>query len=293
MYQEVEVRDEFAEHSELKSTYLSRRFETSCTHHTNQVSVSCERACGSTFVCTSSHADCRHSRMTNTDVVADMPAPVPFVRPDAEKPNPKLGVGQVMWSADNRFLMTKNGAPGLFLVCSPVYGLFVSFFPFLMHNVLSARMSWIAVFLDVIRFFLMLLFVAVMLINDVDRAQSSHRLLSYFSTTLVNRHTVFLVADNMPNAIWIWETTKLSLASVIIQLDPIKGAHWDPVRPRLALCTGTEKVYLWNADGCSFVNIPIENFNVRKLRWNSDGNSLLLMDKKFFCCCYPDAPPEE
>jgi len=41
--------------------------------------------------------------------VQPVPVQVPYVKPDPEKANPKIGVGQVAFSRDNRYLATKNG----------------------------------------------------------------------------------------------------------------------------------------------------------------------------------------
>ena len=38
-----------------------------------------------------------------------VPVQVSYVKPDPEKANPKIGVGQVAFSRDNRYLATKNG----------------------------------------------------------------------------------------------------------------------------------------------------------------------------------------
>lgn len=92
--------------------------------------------------------------------------------------------------------------------------------------------------------------------------------------------------DDLPNVLWIWETTKLRLCTIITQLEPIKHVEWDPVNPRLAVCTGNCRIYLWSRDGCSCVDVPSVNFNVNKLHWNPNGENLLLMDTKSFCCCY-------
>eukprot|EP00696_Hemimastix_kukwesjijk_P004594 gnl/Hemi2/15891_TR5251_c0_g1_i1.p2 gnl/Hemi2/15891_TR5251_c0_g1~~gnl/Hemi2/15891_TR5251_c0_g1_i1.p2 ORF type:complete len:446 (-),score=122.24 gnl/Hemi2/15891_TR5251_c0_g1_i1:1365-2702(-) len=135
----------------------------------------------------------------------ETPVSVRVVRPDPEKPNPKLGVGLAEWSADTRYLLTRN--------------------------------------------------------------------------------------DNMPDALWLWDTHKLALGTLIIQLGPIKAAKWDPVHTRLAICTGSGKVYFWSEGGCSCVDvIPSSvptNFKVSGLEWNPDGNSLVLLDRDRFCCCYP------
>ncbi|KAF0980699.1 hypothetical protein FDP41_013182 [Naegleria fowleri] len=93
--------------------------------------------------------------------------------------------------------------------------------------------------------------------------------------------------DSMPNTLWIWETSKLSLCSLVIQTQPIRQAQWDPVHPRLAICTGNGKIYIWSKEGCSCVDVPSASFNVQNFRWNSDGESMLLMDSGSFCVCYP------
>ena len=43
------------------------------------------------------------------DEVQPVPVQVPYVKPDPERANPKIGVGQVAFSRDNRYLATKNG----------------------------------------------------------------------------------------------------------------------------------------------------------------------------------------
>lgn len=43
------------------------------------------------------------------DEVQPAPVQVPYIKPDPEKANPKIGVGQVAFSRDNRYLATKNG----------------------------------------------------------------------------------------------------------------------------------------------------------------------------------------
>lgn len=41
-------------------------------------------------------------------ILQDVPYQVPTIRPDPEKPNPKLGVGTVTFSTDNKYMATKN-----------------------------------------------------------------------------------------------------------------------------------------------------------------------------------------
>lgn len=109
----------------------------------------------------------------------------------------------------------------------------------------------------------------------------------------------------MPHAIWVWDSLRLSLSSLLLQTESIKMISWDPVHTRFAAATSTNKLYLWAPEGCSIVDIPqltlqSENNNsnssssssssngnsgnagtflVRELAWNENGSALLLMDK--------------
>jgi len=92
--------------------------------------------------------------------------------------------------------------------------------------------------------------------------------------------------DAMPSVLWIWETLRLSIMSLIVQKSPILSFMWDPTQPRLALCTGNSKVYFWSANGCSCVDVPAQDFVVRKVQWSPHGDYLILQDRRDFCVCY-------
>lgn len=64
--------------------------------------------------------------------------------------------------------------------------------------------------------------------------------------------------DSVPNAVWIWDIQKLRLFVVLEQLSPVRSFQWDPQQPRLAICTGGGKVYLWSPAGCVSVQVPGE-----------------------------------
>jgi len=139
----------------------------------------------------------------SADTIESLPVSLPSIIPSLEKADPKLGVGLVSWSHNERFLLTRN--------------------------------------------------------------------------------------DNMPSVIWVSDTQKLALASLLVQLEAVRCAAWDPVRVRFAIATATSKLYLWSPEGCSIVDVPLQagqTFNVRKLEWSPDGTCILLMDKNKFCCCY-------
>lgn len=95
--------------------------------------------------------------------------------------------------------------------------------------------------------------------------------------------------DAMPRVLWIWETLRLSLCSVIVQDAPILSVMWDPTQARLALCTGNGKVYFWSPNGCSCVDVPSPEMNVRKVTWSPHGEYLLMNDRRAFSVCYAHA----
>ncbi|GAB1289313.1 WD repeat-containing protein WRAP73 [Apodemus speciosus] len=64
--------------------------------------------------------------------------------------------------------------------------------------------------------------------------------------------------DNVPNAVWIWDIQKLKLFVVLEHMSPVRSFQWDPQQPRLAICTGRSKVYLWSPAGCVSVQVPGE-----------------------------------
>lgn len=74
-------------------------------------------------------------------------------------------------------------------------------------------------------------------------------------------HLCFL-ADNVPNAVWVWDIQKLKLFVVLEHLSPVRSFQWDPQHPRLAICTGGSKVYLWSPAGCVSVQVPGEGEHI-------------------------------
>lgn len=67
----------------------------------------------------------------------------------------------------------------------------------------------------------------------------------------------------------------------------ILDVEWDPRQSRLALCTGTNRLYMWSPAGSLSVEVPVEGvFNVHSLKWHPDGNTILLLGKDQMCVCY-------
>ncbi|XP_042687263.1 WD repeat-containing protein WRAP73 isoform X5 [Centrocercus urophasianus] len=136
--------------------------------------------------------------------ISQVPVSFQYVKPVADRANPKMGIGMLAFSPDNCFLATKN--------------------------------------------------------------------------------------DNIPNAVWIWDIQKLKLFVVLEQLCAIQSFQWDPRQPRLALCTGNSKVYLWSPAGCVSVQVPTEgkegDFQIVSLCWHPSGDSMALLSKDNLCVCY-------
>ena len=134
-----------------------------------------------------------------------IPFQVPSVKPNPEKANPRLGVGLILFSHDNKYMATKN--------------------------------------------------------------------------------------DNMPNVVWIWDFMKLNLIAMLVQVHAVKSMQWDPKQARLALCTGTNKIYMWSPAGCLSVEVITDvAFNVIGLQWHKDGNGLIVSSRNRFCTCYLGGP---
>ncbi|XP_022159755.1 WD repeat-containing protein WRAP73 isoform X3 [Momordica charantia] len=138
--------------------------------------------------------------------VTEVPVTLPSQKPPADKPNPKQGVGLMLWSKDSQYICTRN--------------------------------------------------------------------------------------DSMPTALWIWDIHHLELTAILVQKDPIRAAAWDPTCTRLILCTGSPHLYMWTPSGAYCVNVPLSEFAITDLKWNSDGSCLLLKDKDSFCCAAVPVLPE-
>ncbi|XP_071431995.1 WD repeat-containing protein WRAP73 isoform X1 [Pithys albifrons albifrons] len=173
-----------------KKTIVYKEVEKSPSVETERLSLSPTRALTSSAFSTQSKYE-----------ISQVPISLQYIKPVADRANPKMGVGMLAFSADNCFLATKN--------------------------------------------------------------------------------------DNIPNTVWIWDIRKLKLLVVLEQLCTIQCFQWDPRRPRLALCTGNSRVYLWSPAGCVAVQVPGEgDFQIVSLSWHSSGDSMVLLSKDNFCVCY-------
>uniref|UniRef100_A0A673YKL1 WD repeat containing, antisense to TP73 n=1 Tax=Salmo trutta TaxID=8032 RepID=A0A673YKL1_SALTR len=100
--------------------------------------------------------------------------------------------------------------------------------------------------------------------------------------------------DNMACVVWVWDMQRLGLLAVLEQTSAVRCFQWDPRRPRLALCTGNAKLYLWSPAGCVSVQVPAEGgFQVQSVNWHCSGDSLILLGKEQLCLCYMEVGEED
>ncbi|XP_038864358.1 WD repeat-containing protein WRAP73 isoform X2 [Salvelinus namaycush] len=100
--------------------------------------------------------------------------------------------------------------------------------------------------------------------------------------------------DSMACVVWVWDMQRLGLLAVLEQTSAVRCFQWDPRRPRLALCTGNAKLYLWSPAGCVSVQVPAEGgFQVQSVTWHCSGDSLILLGKEQLCLCYMEVGEEE
>jgi WD40 repeat protein len=110
-------------------------------------------------------------------------------------------------------------------------------------------------------------------------------------------------SENLPNSVFIYETATMKCVSILHQLDAVRDVVWAPKHTsqmdkmsydddlesscnRLAICTGSNKLYIWQPLGCSLVELPHDCFAVRTIQWAHDGSSMLLADRNQFSYVY-------
>ncbi|DAZ96823.1 TPA: hypothetical protein N0F65_007084 [Lagenidium giganteum] len=91
-------------------------------------------------------------------------------------------------------------------------------------------------------------------------------------------------SDQMPHNVWIWDTSTMTLHSVVALIRPVRSFRWDPVNNRLAVCSGDHRVYLWSVEGVSWIDLPSVDFKVLLLRWHPQGTGLITVARQEFCC---------
>lgn len=88
--------------------------------------------------------------------------------------------------------------------------------------------------------------------------------------------------DNIPNVIWIWQISNLSLYSIAVHNKPVKSFCWSPREMILSILTENNKVYLLSLSDASVCPITTEGsltLSLSNFLWSSDGKKFLVGDK--------------
>lgn len=89
--------------------------------------------------------------------------------------------------------------------------------------------------------------------------------------------------DAIPNVLWIWQISCLSLYMVTIQSRPIRTFSWSPKHHLLTLVTENSKVYVISLTEASIVPVLSDggttNFGLTKIQWSNDGKSLIIGER--------------
>lgn len=100
--------------------------------------------------------------------------------------------------------------------------------------------------------------------------------------------------ETMPTAVWIWDTTTLSLHTVLIHQNNVKSLKFAPHSLQLLIGTGQQRVHMWTPHGSCIVALPdskdqTSGVNVYKIQWNPRGTNILLSDKHQGILGFPSA----
>ena len=107
---------------------------------------------------------------------------------------------------------------------------------------------------------------------------------SFDSTLIASRN------DSIPNAVFIWEVNTLKLNSVIVHIKNVKDFKWSPKENILIIVTENEKCYvfsLFNVYLVELVSDSQKGFQASFIKWNNDGKSFIISDKKQMIIGHP------
>ena len=101
--------------------------------------------------------------------------------------------------------------------------------------------------------------------------------------------------ESMPNAVWVWDMTKLELKTLLVHLDQVKSFKFSPDSHTLVIGTGKSRVFVWTPKGACVVDLPkneismqfAKDLNVSKVSWNPQGKNLVFSDGSMAILAFP------
>eukprot|EP00002_Diphylleia_rotans_P001493 TRINITY_DN10836_c0_g1_i1.p1 TRINITY_DN10836_c0_g1~~TRINITY_DN10836_c0_g1_i1.p1 ORF type:complete len:421 (+),score=57.27 TRINITY_DN10836_c0_g1_i1:52-1314(+) len=76
--------------------------------------------------------------------------------------------------------------------------------------------------------------------------------------------------DNMPSSLWIWDVATLRLHAVLLFKKAIRAASWSQIDHRIAICTATDQIFMWQPGSCSIIPVPagfVESLELSSIRF--------------------------
>ena len=88
--------------------------------------------------------------------------------------------------------------------------------------------------------------------------------------------------DNIPNVIWIWQVSNLSLYSIAVHLKPVKTFSWSPKANLISVICENNKVYvltLSDASVCPIISEGSLMLQLSRFCWSGDGKMFMVGDR--------------
>ena len=103
--------------------------------------------------------------------------------------------------------------------------------------------------------------------------------------------------ETMPNSVWVWDTTTLSLAAVLMHIHSVKTLKFAPHSQQLYIGTGQSRVFMWSPNGACVIDLPRNEFaaqgpnqvNVHHILWNPKGTNMVFTDRAVAILGFPSA----
>ena len=94
--------------------------------------------------------------------------------------------------------------------------------------------------------------------------------------------------ESMPTSLWIWDASRRRLHSILLFKNPVSSVAWCPCTLLLTVVTNSNMLYIWRPDGICWLQVPEDNFDIKVLKWNSNGNALMLANTEHYIVAYFD-----
>ena len=85
--------------------------------------------------------------------------------------------------------------------------------------------------------------------------------------------------QEIPNAIFIWEISSLTLKTILIFEKTVNSFKWSPNDTKLLIGTDSENIYIYDINTIYLIDLNSPQFSIKDIKWNNDGKSFALTDR--------------